>query len=94
MHLVAIDIADCIATLPSEVLAILAKGPIDEDVTFLTDESCRVCQALRPYAKRPTYAMYFLAEWHNVHNSPEEWYLRCLVIYMMSGWDGCHAIEI
>ena len=76
------------AIMPADVMATLALGPIDEDEGLVNGESCRVCAALRPYAKRPTWAMYWLSEWHNEHDTNEGWYLRCVLIYVMAGWRG------
>jgi hypothetical protein len=82
------DLEAWVAVMPLDVKAVLSHGPIDEDHGYVRGESCRVCMALRPHARTATMDMYYLSEWHNAVSEPTEWYLRCLLIYLMAGWNG------
>lgn len=82
------DLEFWVASMPLYVKAILRQGPIDEDYGYIRGESCRVCMALRPYKHNATKAMSYLSEWHNAVRESTEWYLRCLLIYLIAGWNG------
>lgn len=86
------DVEAWIAVMPSDVKAMLSRGPIDEDQGYERGESCRVCMALRPHARIATMDMYYLSEWHNSVREPTVWYLRCLLIYLIAGWSGSSKI--
>lgn len=83
------DLQGWIDSMPVRARAILTEGPADHGSPY----GCGVCDALREWEMRsgshPTDPMW---DWHGSRSRRDDWsgverYLRCILCYVLAGWD-------
>lgn len=83
------DLQGWIDSMPEPARAILAWGPADDKNPY----GCGVCDALYEWERRsgtrPPDGMW---DWHGSRSRRDDWsgverYLRCILCYVLAGWD-------